>query len=284
MRSKVSNADILQFPLKLPELIRMNDVVAAFNEYFEVMDADSSKLQREVFRLRYQVLCIEQRLPGFEASRYPDEYECDAYDDHSSHILLRHRPSGDFVGTARLILPDPLAPEKPFPIEQHTGLDPRFSIDALPRYRTAEVSRLLIVRRLGRRKGEDRGIGNKAVVEENSTGKQRRFPHPILALVVGLMRMSAKHKITHWLSIMDPALNRLLSLYGLQHDAVGPIAEYHGQRRPYHVDLSSMLDRMHKDHNQIWELITDYGRVVPMCPEDRPREASVPAVFADSSK
>ena len=282
MRLKVSNVRALQFPLKLPELIRTNDVVAAFNEYFEVIDANSSELLREAFRLRYQVLCLEQRLPGFEASRYPNEYECDAYDDHSSHILLRHRPSGDFVGTARLILPDPLVPEKPFPIEQHACLDPLFSIDELPRRRTAEVSRLLVVRRFGRRKGDNGEMPNQVIVEKSGTRKPRRFPHPILALAVGLMRMSAKHKITHWLSIMDPALNRLLSLYGLQHDAVGPIAEYHGQRRPYHVDLSSMLSRMHKDHNQVWELITDYGRVVPMCPEDRPREASIPAVFADS--
>jgi N-acyl amino acid synthase of PEP-CTERM/exosortase system len=284
MRSKLSNANILEFPFKLPELNRTNDVVAAFNEYFEVIDADSSALLDQVFRLRYQVLCIEQRLPGFEASRYPDKYESDAYDEHSSHILLRHRPSGDFVGTARLILSDPLNPGKPFPIEQHARLDPLFDIDALPRCHIAEVSRLLVVRRFGRRKGEERGIGNHVVVEENRTRKQRRFPHPILALAVGLIRRSAQHHITHWLSIMDPALNRLLCPFGLQHDSIGPITEYHGQRRPYHVDLDLMLSRMYKNHNQIWELITDHGRVIPMCPEEVRAQAPAPAVFAESSK
>ena len=43
----------------------MNDMVAAFNEYFEVVDAYSPELLREVFHLRYQVYCIEQRAPGF---------------------------------------------------------------------------------------------------------------------------------------------------------------------------------------------------------------------------
>src|SRR5688500_9081421 len=121
----------------------MNDVVAAFHEYFEIIDADSPELLREVFRLRYHVLCREQRLPGFNASCYPDGYERDSFDNHSSHILLQHRPSGDFVGTARLILPDPGNPLKPFPIEQHTHFDPTlFNIDSLNRFQTAEISRL----------------------------------------------------------------------------------------------------------------------------------------------
>ncbi len=42
----------------------MNDVVAAFNEYFEIIHVDSPELLRDVFRLRYQVLCIEQRAPA----------------------------------------------------------------------------------------------------------------------------------------------------------------------------------------------------------------------------
>ncbi|HKX54160.1 MAG TPA: PEP-CTERM/exosortase system-associated acyltransferase, partial [Nitrosospira sp.] len=222
----------------------MNDIVAAFNEYFEVIDANSPELLQDVFRLRYQVLCIEQRLPGFETSRYPDGCESDSYDAHSSHMLLRHRPSGDFVGTARLILPDPLTPEKPFPMEQHTQLDPFFNINRLPRQHAAEVSRLLIARRFRQRKSDNGGLKNEIVVEDSTTKKTRRFPHPILALVVGLIRMSTAHHITHWLSIMDPALNRLLSLYGLQHDPVGPLTEYHGARRPYHYDLSIMLDKM----------------------------------------
>ena len=42
----------------------MNDIYTAFNEFFELVMADSEELLREVYRLRYQVLCIEKRLPG----------------------------------------------------------------------------------------------------------------------------------------------------------------------------------------------------------------------------
>jgi N-acyl amino acid synthase of PEP-CTERM/exosortase system len=254
----------------------MNDVVAAFNEYFEIIHVDSPELLRDVFRLRYQVLCIEQRAPGFEASNYPLGLESDDYDRHSSHILLRHRLSGEFVGTARLILPDPLNPEKLFPTEQHTRFDPALlDGNKLPRQNTGEISRLFVVRRFKQRRGEL----PHACKNETDSGipipiKRRRFPHPVLALAVGIISMSIEHNITHWFSVMEPALNRLLSLYGLQLDPVGPITDHHGLRRPYYVDLTKMLDRMYENHNEFWELVTNYGRVTPIRQEQALARAS----------
>lgn len=247
----------------------MNDVVAAFNEYFEVIDAHSPELLHHAFKLRYQVYCIEQRAPGFEASKYPAEMESDEYDPHSSHILLRHRPSGEFVGTARLILPDPLDPKKLFPTEQHTRLDPALiDMGNLPRRHTGEISRLVVVRRFARRRDEPlHAIEKGANIEKWNPTSKRRFPHPLLALAVGIIRMSVERNVTHWLSVMEPSLNRLLSLYGLQLDPVGPIIEHHGQRGPYYVDLVKMLERMHKDYNEFWELVTDYGRLRPISSE-----------------
>lgn len=264
-----------KFLPELPESILMNDVVAAFNEYFEVIDANSPELLCEVFHLRYQVLCIEQRAPGFEASSYPEKMESDGYDRHSSHILLRHRPSDKFVGAARLILPDPLDPYKLFPTERHMRLDPALiDTSKLVRQTTGEISRLVVVRRFSRRRDELlHALENGMNVQKWSPTIQRRFPHPMLALAVGIIRMSVEQNINHWLSVMEPALNRLLGLYGLQLDPVGPIIDHHGLRRPYYSDLVQMLDRMYKNHHQFWELVTDYGRVRPAA-AGRPRETS----------
>lgn len=261
----------------------MNDIVTAFNEYFEVIDVDTPELLREAFRVRYQVLCVEQRAPGFPASRYPEKMESDDYDRHSSHILLRHRPSGDIVGTARLILPDPLDPEKPFPTERYMTLnsDP-VDIGKISRQNIGEISRLHIVRKLRRRK-EDNERGEEGVAFEESGVKiRRRFPHAILALAVGLIRTSAAHDIMHWISIMDPALNRLLSLYGLQHDSIGPLTDYYGQRGPYYANLTHMLDRMNKTHKDIWELVTDYGRVIPKRQRDEVASTPHPAALGNT--
>jgi N-acyl amino acid synthase of PEP-CTERM/exosortase system len=247
----------------------MNDVVAAFNEYFEIIDADSPELLRAVFRLRYQVYCIEQRAPGFEASNYPEGMESDCYDRHSAHMLLRHRPSGDFVGTARLILADPLEPQKLFPTEQHTRLDPTLvDLKKLSRQDIGEISRLVVVRQFNRRRDELLHAFQKgATVEKWAPTRHRRFPHPILALAVGIIRMSVTNNVTHWLSVMEPALNRLLGLYGLELDPAGPLIEHHGQRQPYYVDLTKMLDRMRQKHTQFWELVTDYGKIRPVAAE-----------------
>ena len=271
-----------QLGLQLPELIQMNDIVAAFNEYFEVIDVDTPELLREAFRVRYQVLCVEQRAPGFPASRYPDKMESDDYDRHSSHILLRHCPSGAIVGTARLILADPLDPEKPFPTERYMTLnsDP-VDIASIPRQNIGEISRLHITREFRRRKEDHEGSEAGVTFEENGIKMRRRFPHPILALAVGLIRISASHGITHWISIMDPALNRLLSAYGLQHDSIGPLTEYYGQRGPYYANLTHMLDRMNKKHKDIWELVTDYGRVIPKRQRDVISPAPHPSALAN---
>ena len=254
----------------------MNDVVAAFHEYFEVIDAHSPELLRAVFQLRYQVYCIEQRAPGFEASNYPTEMESDEYDRHSAHIILRHRPSGEFVGTARLILHDPLNPEKLFPTEKYTQLDPTLiDTSRFLRQNTGEISRLVVIRRFSRRGHElIHAIENGQSIEKWAPTKQRRFPHPMLALAVGIIRMSVQHNVTHWFSVMEPALNRLLGLYGLQLDPVGPVTDHHGPRRPYYVDLIKMLDRMNQNHKQFWELVTDYGNVTPTSIERVPGSSS----------
>jgi N-acyl amino acid synthase of PEP-CTERM/exosortase system len=63
---------------------------------------------------------------------------------------------------------------------------------------------------------------------------------------------------------MAPALNRLLGLYGLNLDPIGPFADYHGARRPYYAEISKVLDRMHTNNRLIWELVTDQGKIQPL--------------------
>jgi len=134
----------------------------------------------------------------------------------------------------------------------------------LPRNHTGEISRLVVVRRFSRRKDElVHALENGLHVEKWTPTIQRRFPHPMLALAVGIIRMSVEHNVTHWFSVMEPPLNRLLGLYGLHLDPIGPLIDHHGLRRPYYVDLVRMLDRMHRNHKQFWELVTDHGKIRP---------------------
>ncbi len=261
----------------------MNDLYLNFQKYFEVVVVDTAELLENAYKLRYQVLCIEQRLPGFDASLYPDELEKDDYDNHSSHVLLRHIPSGNFIGTVRLIMPSPIQPEKLLPIELYGQLDPTLcDIKALPRHQAGEISRFVITAQFQRRRGDrniddksDRRVenkenkeskeskeGNTDVRERRAAERRDRRSAPPLALLLaaGIVRVSAEQKINNWLSVMDPALNRLLGYYGLELNPIGPLVDYHGQRRSYFARIGNVLDRMYKDHHEAWEVVTDCGK------------------------
>lgn len=254
----------------------MNDLYLNFQKYFEVVVADTAELLEDAYKLRYQVLCVEQRLPGFDASLYPNELEKDDYDNHSSHVLLRHLPSGNFIGTVRLITMNPIQPEKLLPIELYGQLDPALcDIKALPRHQAGEISRFVITGQFQRRRGDrnidesDRRVekienkeGSAEVRERRSAERRDRRLAPPLALLLaaGIVRLSAEQKINNWLSVMDPALNRLLGYYGLELNPIGPLVEYHGQRRSYFAKIGGVLNRMYKEHYDAWEVVTDCGK------------------------
>ena len=68
-----------------------------------VLVADTSELLDEVYRLRYQVYCVEMT---YEAGRDGKEY--DEFDNRAHHVLLVHRASGEAIGTVRVIPPSPI--------------------------------------------------------------------------------------------------------------------------------------------------------------------------------
>ena len=245
----------------------MNELMENFNEYFAVIPADTPQLLEEAFRLRYQVFCIEEHVPDFEAAKYPGGLETDVYDQRAVHSLLRHRPSGLYVGTVRLILPDPYDLKESFPIEQYTAdcFDPKLiDLNKLPRAHTAEISRMVITRQFLSRRGEYLGLHTTSdYLARPDTSGRRSFPRPILGLVRGVIRMSAEQGITHLYAGMGRSLNRLLGPFGLQLPAIGPVVDYHGPRRPHLGVVDEVLRTVYEQNYDVWELLTDKGRVWP---------------------
>lgn len=237
----------------------MSKLYESFQEHFEIVVADTPELLDKVFRIRYQVLCVEKRLPGFDPSLYTDGLEKDSYDSYSSHVLIKFRPSDKFVGTVRLILFDKLDPKKRLPIEAHAELDPKLcDINKLSRKHTAEISRFVVAGQLDRRKTERRNLERRK--EEAAEKDRRSTPHLALVLVAGIVLMCANYNVRNWLSIMDPALNRLLRQFGLDLNPIGPAINYHGLRKPYFVKLKDVLKRMEVKHYDAWEVVTNKGK------------------------
>src|SRR5690606_17655762 len=114
-----------------------------FNQYFEIVYADTAELRQESFRIRHMVYCEEL---GWEPLR-EDGMETDPFDSAAFCLLLRHRNSGRYAGTVRVIIPPPENAALQLPFEQYClqSLYPGF--DQLNKYRRGafgEISRLAV--------------------------------------------------------------------------------------------------------------------------------------------
>ena len=196
----------------------------------DVLLADTSDLLEEVFRLRYQVYCVER---GFEEGR--GGKEVDQFDEAARHVLLRHRESGEAIGTVRII-PSLANGLEGLPMARICGID---LLTYLPSRTTGEVSRFAVSkqRRLSCRAG--------AMVR--------------LGLMQGTLRLSCELGLTHWCAVMEPTLIRLLGASGIHFSPLGPLVEHHGLRQPASLKIASVLDRTRVEQPEAWESVTIHG-------------------------
>jgi len=233
----------------------------AFNGFFEMIPALTDDLKYEVYKLRYQVFCIET---GFESPEsHPGKIEFDEYDNHSLHYLVRHRKSGLFAATTRLILPDAKNIERLFPIEKYTQFDNFELLKSIPRdIHLAEASRFCVSKEFKKRKNESGtliGINNDSI-EDFSADERRTFPHISLALIACLMKMFYENNINYCYATMEPAWKRILAAAGIYFIDIGPLTDYHGMRQPCVIKVSDVSSSVAKKNPAIWELITNKGR------------------------
>jgi N-acyl amino acid synthase of PEP-CTERM/exosortase system len=243
-------------------------LVDVYDQFFRVVLVDDNPpLLDEGYRLRYQVYCVEHRFE--DPAHFPDGLERDRYDARSLHSLLIHRPSGAIMGTVRLILPDPDRPVGSLPIDTVCQALELKDDYALPRAHTAEVSRFAVSRWFRRRIGE---AGSPSAVTDESLAEmaarrdmaERRIaPHITLGLIESLVRMSVASGATHWCSVMERALLRLLSRIGIHFDNIGPQVEHHGRRQPCCIGLNTLLERVKEERFDIWELISRTRNIGP---------------------
>lgn len=248
------------------------DLISALSDYFELVHADSDELRMQVYLLRYQVYVLET---GFESEQDCESFvdrdgvkvhfERDEYDRHSDHYLLRHRRTGQYAATARLILPDPDDLMAPFPMEAFCQLDNGKQVkDPSIRGRLSEISRFAVSKEFKRRLGE---IGTQAGVADNvdiyfEPDERRVLPHISLGLFAAVMRMIYQHRLTHSYAVMEPALHRLIGRFGVTFNQIGPKTEYHGLRIPCLCVVNETLQNIKQVAPSVWDLITERGRLL----------------------
>jgi len=238
----------------------VNSIIDVFNDYFETVPAVSDELKNEVYRLRYQVYCMET---GFEnAENHPNEMEFDVYDRHSAHYLIRHRKSGDFAATARLILPGANSSETLFPLEIYSRIDNVEVLKPVSRNNLAEASRFCISKTFRRRKNDFNILTpvDRNWLEERAQQIHGSSYHIILALIACLIRMSHENNIYYWYAILHPDLAYFFSSFGIRFVEIGPLIDYHGKQKPYLIKINDLLQEAAQKDSTYWDMLTNKGQ------------------------
>ncbi len=212
-----------------------------YKKYFEVVPAISEELKRHNFRLRHEVYCRDL---GFEPEN-AEGIEHDRFDRHSAHCLIRSRASNAYVGCARMVMVDPLAPEQPLPFESAcAGALDRSIIDVarLQRSRIAEVSRLAILGRYRRRKGETRQPF--AMDCEFGTGTHLRLPYLPVAMYLALLALAHQHGIEYLFILTEPRLAASITRFGVRVRQIGSPIAFRGTRVPSMMVVEEIIADM----------------------------------------
>jgi len=224
-----------------------------FSKYFEIVPALSETQKNAAFALRHGVYCEDL---GWEPTR-GDGKETDDYDADSLHCLVRSVSSGDFVGCVRLVLARPADLGHPLPFEETCAqtLD-RSIVDpaTFPRERIAEVSRLAIVGRYRRRRGEERTAGT---LDESSFGspEQPRFPYLLVGLYMAVFALAELHGLQKLFLLVEPRLARHLNQVGIGNQQIGDPAQHRGVRIPAMMDVGSVTAHLKPRLRTIFEIV-----------------------------
>jgi N-acyl amino acid synthase of PEP-CTERM/exosortase system len=247
-----------------------NNIIDHFDKYFEMIPTTSDELKNEAYKLRYQVFCIENQI--FNHEDYPDNLEFDDYDQQSVQYLIRHRESGNYAATTRLILPNANKPENLFPLELYCEINNFAVMQPIDRKHLAEVSRFCVSEVFKRRTNDSNSLTaiSSRTPDYFTHDERRTFPHIItFALIACCIKASHENDIHFLYGTLEPSWLRFLSSTGINFTKIGPMVNFHGDRWPAVIKITDLLDGVAEKNLAIWNLLTNKG-----CFEQvKPREA-----------
>lgn len=222
-----------------------------YTSLFEVRIAQTPEEIRLSQALRYRVYCEETSF--LPAADNPGGIERDALDDRSVAILLLHKPTGDCVGTVRMILPNLKDELGGLPARLCSAQMRAVTPSEMPVATTGEISRYTIAPEFRRRAGDT--LYQQVYDIDGQQGDLRRvIPYMALGLFTGLFEVVVRHKLTHFCAIIDPALLRMLRRLHIHFQPIGDLVDFHGRRQPVIAatkDLHVGIKKLPKEHLKI---------------------------------
>lgn len=222
-----------------------------FNRYFELVMADTPELKREVYSIRYRVYCEE--LSYESTDKFPDGLEKDAYDDHSIHYLLKHRPSGLYAGCVRIVLPK--LSGYLFDLPSETLFPHHFDLLNRPKQEFCEISRLAVLSEFRKIDKENNPLEGMLIpYSEGSETKQKFLP--IIALSLYWTSISTARSLNLDIAaLMEPRLARHLKRFGITSEKIGSLLNYRGKRGFFLIKPKELFDNLKVEIKDLYSLI-----------------------------
>jgi N-acyl amino acid synthase of PEP-CTERM/exosortase system len=193
---------------------------------FSVQIANTNDAQKAVYRLRYQVYCLESQFE--DPNNYPDAMEKDHFDQQAIHILVTHTDSGMSVGTLRLIFAR--NNQQPFHFEQLSHQC--FShIHKKPRSHYVELSRLAVPQAFRNNKANS--------INANEDGELLA-----LMLICNTCMVITRALNIEVVALLETRLAILLRRNGIGINKIGDVINHNGYRAPYLLDFNQRFSSL----------------------------------------
>jgi N-acyl amino acid synthase of PEP-CTERM/exosortase system len=211
------------------------DAPRRYFDFIRVQPDDAATMQ-DIQKLRYDVYCRE--CGYLDETKFPDGRETDEYDPYSTHFCARNE-RGEMVATLRLVFDSTLG----FPLESHAG-DLSAEYQALPRDKTAEISRLILAKSYRRRANDGlygADVGNQeGMTPDELAFRRSQYPLILFGIFKEMYMESLGIGLQFWLAAMESGLQRMLSNFGLGLKRVGDPMSYYGQVIPYYASIEEL--------------------------------------------
>jgi N-acyl amino acid synthase of PEP-CTERM/exosortase system len=234
-------------------MIGMGDLFGYYHRHFEVLRANTPRLLDQVYRLRYQVYCIENQFE--DPTAHLDGREMDEHDAVSAHILLLHRKSGTAVGTARLIMPQLGSSWRPLPILPVLAPKVREEFERLPLHRTAEISRFAVSKEFRRWWRDHHGSTVETTHQQTAGGEQQLMQYITFGLIQDILQLSIERGVDYLVAAMNFSLIRIVGNLGIELESIGGPVEYHGMRQPCIAFLANLVEQSQNQLTPFWQFV-----------------------------
>lgn len=208
-------------------------------DLIDIRIATDDASEEMAFSVRWDVYCREL---GFEPTeRFPDRRESDDDDLRSVQVVAIHRPTGQPVGCFRLVLADPVHTSRPFHVEAvcsrlHAGAIPSAGKERLG---YAEISRFCIIAPF---RHFDAAIDTPPWDIDRQAWADEIPLHRGLAGLMWLVaaRVAVVLRLDYLLTLMEPRLQMLSRVMGMNFQPIGEAVYFRGMRVPYRIDRRSL--------------------------------------------